>query len=607
MSDLNTTFTDESLRNDKHIQWKIDTFLTQLNTYLQKEDRDKQYDDALNKAKESIWDLSRQIWKNIAIADTQQKAADLQRDVVASTPKVIPESKPESLPTTAQAAATVAVVGGTGVVAAIESGSKKAEEAAKTVMKPLEKIKKWSSDIGSAWDAGWELVKKGDISKGIWLFFAVLFGGSLKDALAKYAGKKDETKPADKKEWDQNKNKENYTIYYASVWVFQSINKPVLEKYTGSVRSTWDAILRSEQFMNLNFNMVGSLIQNHFKNGAIETNSHLHRYVDANILKPLGYASNQKNYESVQYALLSIYHKNNQSVIGKHINSEFTRFQKENKDATIRQTVEGLSDEINIADQLIKVDIQDLSQWMGNFLKIDPSGKVEWPLSVALNKWFSAWTLAAFATKFNAVLPGSFNERDFSVDNSFASSQAKPEEVKKLIDFRASLTNSIVNNNKLTFWNNDIRWSIQVEMNKLTYLESLKMYSVLGGESDTNKLGSARMTLLYSTLLGLLDNDSQAQWAYKSALWRELCNSLLGRASAIPQEVQDFLKKATSNLGDYFKEKAKALGLEWLGSLTENPTTTILVTVWVLAFFWYWKFFAVRTSAAGMATKLFGK
>lgn len=48
-------------------------------------------------------------------------------------------------------------------------------------------------------------------------------------------------------------------------------------------------------------------------------------------------------------------------------------------------------------------------------------------------------------------------------------------------------------------------------MNKLTYLESLKMYSVLGGESDTNKLGSARMTLLYSTLLGLLDNDSQAQ------------------------------------------------------------------------------------------------
>lgn len=114
--------------------------------------------------------------------------------------------------------------------------------------------------------------------------------------------------------------------------------------------------------MNLNFNMVGSLMQNHFKNGAIETNSHLHRYVDANILKPLGYASNQKNYESVQYALLSIYYKNDKSVIGKHINSEFARFQKENRDATIRQTVEGLSDEINIADQLIKVDIQDLSQ-----------------------------------------------------------------------------------------------------------------------------------------------------------------------------------------------------------------------------------------------------
>ena len=34
-------------------------------------------------------------------------------------------------------------------------------------------------------------MKKGDISKGIGLFFAVLFGGSLKDALAKYTGKVD--------------------------------------------------------------------------------------------------------------------------------------------------------------------------------------------------------------------------------------------------------------------------------------------------------------------------------------------------------------------------------------------------------------------------------
>lgn len=137
-----------------------------MNKNLQKEDRDKKYDATLTETNRLVSELRNQIYAQ-TIAETQQKAADLKQDVVASAPKSTPESKPESLPTTAQAAATVAAVGGTGVVAAIESGGKKAEEAAKTVMKPLEKIKKWSSDIGSAWDAGWALVKKGDISKGI--------------------------------------------------------------------------------------------------------------------------------------------------------------------------------------------------------------------------------------------------------------------------------------------------------------------------------------------------------------------------------------------------------------------------------------------------------
>ena len=339
-------------------------------------------------------------------------------------------------------------------------------------------------------------------------------------------------------------------------------------------------------------------------NGTIKSGSRLHRYIDTNLIKPLwNYPQSSDTYKSIAYALQTIYHQED-NVVGKHIASLYSKMDSK---CTIRQAVESLSDEINIADQLMKVDIQDLSQWMGDFLKIDPSWKVEWPLSVALQKWFSAGTLAAFVPKFGLALPSTFNEKDFSIDTSFNSSKAKPEEVKKLIDFRARLTNSIVNNNKLTFWNNDIKGSIQAEMSKLTYLESLKMYSVLGGESDTSKLGGARMTLLYSTLLGLLDNDSQAQWAYKSALCGELYNSLRGRASAIPEEVQDFLKKATSNLWDYFKEKAKALWLEWFGSLTENTTMTLLATAWVLAFFWYGRFFAVRTSAAGMATKLFGK
>ena len=111
--------------------------------------------------------LRNKIYVQQVAQKVQADSGKLQQEVATNKPASTPDKKPDTLPTTVQAAAAVAGVGGTGAVAAIESGGKKAEEAVKGIMKPLEKIKKWSSDIGSAWDAGWELVKKGDISKGI--------------------------------------------------------------------------------------------------------------------------------------------------------------------------------------------------------------------------------------------------------------------------------------------------------------------------------------------------------------------------------------------------------------------------------------------------------
>ena len=134
-----------------------------MSDYLKREDRRKDLDGTLVETNTQIAKLRDGIYIQRTV---QAESGKLQQEVATNKPTSTPDKKPETLPTTAQAAATAAV-GGTGAVAAIESGGKKAEEAVKGIMKPLEKIKKWSSDIGDAWDAGWELVKKGDISKGI--------------------------------------------------------------------------------------------------------------------------------------------------------------------------------------------------------------------------------------------------------------------------------------------------------------------------------------------------------------------------------------------------------------------------------------------------------
>lgn len=199
VADLQNVKTDNDLKNNQNIKIKIDAFLAQADL-----------NSTITKTSNKLTKLRDRIYIQQAV---QSESGKLQQEVATNKLASAPDKKQESLPTVAAVATTA---GATGIVASIESGGKNLEEVTKEVMKPLEKMKKWSSDVGSAWDAGWELVKKGDISKGIELFFAVLMGGSLKDAIAKYTGKGVEEKPAENKE-EEKKNGEQHNRYYASL------------------------------------------------------------------------------------------------------------------------------------------------------------------------------------------------------------------------------------------------------------------------------------------------------------------------------------------------------------------------------------------------------
>ena len=594
IADISPIKTDAELKQNQAVKTKLDTFLKQLSDYLKREDRRKDLDGTLVETNTQIAKLRDGIYIQRTV---QAESGKLQQEVATNKPASTPDKKPETLPTTAQAAATAAV-GGTGAVAAIESGGKKAEEAVKGIMKPLEKIKKWSSDIGDAWDAGWELVKKGDISKGIWLFFAVLFGGNLKDALAKYTGKGEE-KSTDKKEEAKKENTEQHNRYYASLWVFQSVNKAVLERYTGNVRSRWDDILRSEKFMNLDFNIVWSLMQKDFQKGAIVTASHLHRYVDANILKPLWYESNQKNYESVQYALLSIFYKNDQNFIGKHIGSEFARFQKENKNATIRQVIEGLSDEIDMASRF------DFSgEGETDFLTINPNtNAIEWSGWRVLSSAFSKETLTTFAKNSTIRVPMSFDQKAFEVNTSFA--WANMEEVKKLIDFRSKIQENICTNQQFLFGRGKYEQPLRKWFEQMTYYDVMKLYAMMGGKTDVGSFGAMRSALVYTQISSLLEHDNIIHGAYLSDITRETSTSVWGSSKYMPEWTVAFLSAIFGNIGKSVWDWMTDIAEKWWGGMKTNPWTTISATVVGGIFFLYTRFFPAKGQS--IMGKLTGK
>ena len=192
IADLSSVKTDEELKQNQVIKGKIDDFLNQLGNYLKREDRRKDLDGTLTETNTQIAELRNKIYVQQLAQAVQAESGKLQQEVATNKQASNSEAKQEFIPG-ATTTATVAAVGVPGLVASLEQGSTSVEDSVKEALKPFEKMKKWKSDVGSALDAGWELMKNGDIRKGIELFFAVLVGGNLKDALAKYTGKKDES------------------------------------------------------------------------------------------------------------------------------------------------------------------------------------------------------------------------------------------------------------------------------------------------------------------------------------------------------------------------------------------------------------------------------
>lgn len=559
LADLRTTFTDDALKHDPKIQGKIDTFLAQLNKYFQKEDRDKKYDATLTETNRLVSELRNQIYAQ-TITETQQKAADLKQDVVASVPKSTPESKPESLPTTAQAAA--AVVGGTGIVATIESTGKNAEEAAKKVMKPLEKIKKWSSDIGSAWDAGWALVKKGDISKGIWLFFAVLFGGNLKDALAKYTGKADETAATDTPEnpsqsdineaQEKEKQKENVKINEATKLL---VRMNAGDEVSDARRNVMSGFLADSEFRKLPLSAIWPM----FVANGYKLNDTL-----KNTLKPSMDSSGASD-SDVEWALKCMFSK--EGLFAKQLQTIYQRAQeKHGQNASIAdgilESYSSLGIFMKLANREPGVEAIDIG------IHVDPDGEIRGWAQEILGERFSGKSLYYLAHLYPDV-PVPQSSKDLKLDSVATLDDKSRKEIADFTDFTAKIRENYMSILGKHIKKPEISSIVQWNLDNISNTNALKMYALLDGNTDPTKILEAQQFALLM-LLGNIGDNTHNTSQFNTYILEETAKQAFGFSNELSPSFRDYAVLFMEKTWNAFKGVSEKAFDAWVGVSREN-------------------------------------
>ena len=576
IADISPIKTDAELKQNQAVKTKLDTFLKQLSDYLKREDRRKDLDGTLVETNTQIAKLRDGIYIQRTV---QAESGKLQKEVATNKPASTPDKKQESLPTTTQVAA-VAAVGGTGAVAAIESGGKKAEEAVKGIMKPLEKIKKWSSDIGDAWDTGWELVKKGDISKGIWLFFAVLFGGNLKDALAKYTGKADETAATDTPEnpsqsdineaQEKEKQKENVKINEATKLL---VRMNAGDEVSDARRNVMSGFLADSEFRKLPLSAIWPM----FVANGYKLNDTL-----KNTLKPSMDSSGASDAD-VEWALKCMFSK--EGLFAKQLQTIYQRAQeKHEQNASIAdgilESYSSLGIFMKLANRESGVEAIDIG------IHVDPK---TWEITgwaqEILGDRFSGKSLYYIA-HLRPDVPVPRSSKDLKLDSIATLDDKSRKEIADFTDFTAKIRENYTSILGKHIKKPEISSIVQSNLNNISNTNALKMYALLNGNTDPTKILEAQQFALLM-LLGNIWDSTQNIGQFNTYMTEQAVRKTLWASNDLPESFSKYAELFLKKSWSVVKGAAWTTFDAWVGMATENPVAAgLLATAFVFSLRW---------------------
>jgi hypothetical protein len=553
MSHLASVKTDTELTQNEEIKGKLDEFLWKLVQYLQSDTRRRELDGILADTNTQFKALRDKIyWQQQVAQAVQAENGRLKWEVAANKSA----SQPESLPTTAQAAA--AVVGGTGIVATIESTGKNAEEAAKKVMKPLEKIKKWSSDIGSAWDAGWELVKKGDISKGIWLFFAVLFGGNLKDALAKYTGKADETAATDTPEnpsqsdineaQEKEKQKENVKINEATKLL---VRMNAGDEVSDARRNVMSGFLADSKFRALPLAAIWPM----FVASGYKLNDTL-----KNTLKPSMDSSGASDAD-VEWALKCMFSQ--EGLFAKQLQTIYQRAQeKHGQNASIADGILESYSSLGIFMKLASREpgMQEID--IGIHVDQD-TGEIKGWAQKILGDRFSGKSLYYLA-HLQPDRPVPQSSKDLKLDGVADLDEKSRKEIADFTDFTAKIRENYVSILGKHIKDSEISGIVQWNLNNISNTNALKMYALLDGDSDPTKMLEAQQFALLMLLGNIWDNTQNIS-QFNTYMLMQTGRQVIGLENELSPRFVHYAELLMEKTWNAFKSAGETTFDAWVG------------------------------------------
>lgn len=599
--ELSTLSSDQALRANKQIEFRMQDFLSKVRAYLNGPDVESKYVSVLEKADTDITALQKEIylqqagqkldknkaelsnqtqsqlstvalWPTLAVAWAESREVTpgsvrvpyrLASEAISSEAQQVVPSSPES--------AQVAPAQSTPSTPKTRHGNESSQKSNGF----LDKMEYF----GDVWETATKIKEKAGFFSAAAFFFGALFSKNKFAELAKkYGVDVPKMNDSDNKAPDEKSAPETPSVVSVSLIAMRKIHGEQIKKYSEEARKWGEAILTNPHFLNLPFMEYRAMMKidvrpdGLLKQSTVAKRVKLHEQIDKDILPKLGLSPSKANYEAVMYALSVIYPYTNNK---KNSSLQDAVYSKITPKETIRDVMSGsVVNDLSHAYQLAQLDLTDIPN-IGQALQpgiFIENGEIKWEQSDQLRTQFSNQTLKSVLLKSSAPFPVTqLTQADIDKDGQLK--WASLDELNKLVEFRKQLVDSLIGadwvyqleNSVLNkaAWGLILKQVVASEAKNMSYAQVLRYYAILGGNGDTSKQNGIQKFVSHGILTNLVDQSHNNE-----AIWRMTAiNGILVRqqisassAVSIPSDIKNIFQNVLGSTQD----KVTGTIWEWL-------------------------------------------
>ncbi|NVP17218.1 hypothetical protein HUU51_00725 [Candidatus Gracilibacteria bacterium] len=406
------------------------------------------------------------------------------------------------------------------------------EEAAQNIGK----MEKWWKSMSESFETAGGLLKEGKFMAAIAVFFKGLFGKFSLDEWNKKPGEENESNGS-------NENNDTYAGELMKMRAFIEYN------YNGEDKGEILNISQKENFKKLTLKEINEINNDDKK-------------IEEWIVK--SYGENEKPDKEKVKTLFELFSTNGKA------NETLKRIlgNKYNHDLKISEIIRLIGKDLTIFEHISSLKAEDIMSKSSEIARFDISEFSEGgtPPIIFKERGISK-NLGAFILTGAEYKVG--NNKEALLSDTRLSKSEK-DKLREIMDFGDKIQNEIISNEKINLGMGE-KLSDTFSKEPLNLIEITKLYAILGGESDFNKMNEFKQSFIYFSIGGLLDKNRSnwQQGEYIIKLTDLIVEGVQGKTEKIPKGVTEFLGKVGNGLIGQIEKSLKDWGITIAGGLFE--------------------------------------